>query len=444
MAEADVIIVGAGVAGLAAARELRSRGVSVLVLEARERMGGRVLTVHDERVPVAIELGAEFIHGAAPLTMQIVRDAGVATVDVTGSRWHARGRRLVRDDRLWQHLNRLMRRLDPERSPDRSFAEFIASKPGGASLRDQRKLALQFVQGFHAADPNVISERSLARGGSPDDAEDQRMGRFVYGYEWVVQYLAGDVRDAIRTSTVVSRIDWQRGKVRVTAHDADARSEEAFDAKAAIITIPHGVLTAPAGQVGTIAFEPAIDTTMRAASQLATGCVVRIVMLFREMFWEQWRIARAGGKGALSQMNFLQGDDVDVPTWWTASPLRVPLLTGWVGGPPAAELGRSSATLVFERALASLVSLLGVSAHRLEDCLEDYWMHDWLDDRFARGAYSYARVGGSTAAKRLARPVENTLFFAGEAADAEGRNGTVEGAIGSGYAAAKRYCDAAT
>ncbi len=82
---------GAGAAGLAAARSLVDAGRSVVVLEARERIGGRVFTRHDRSTHVPIELGAEFIHGAAPEVQEIVRNAGLASCDISGSRWRVVG-----------------------------------------------------------------------------------------------------------------------------------------------------------------------------------------------------------------------------------------------------------------------------------------------------------------------------------------------------------------
>jgi monoamine oxidase len=89
------------------------------------------------------------------------------------------------------------------------------------------------------------------------------------------------------------------------------------------------------------------------------------------------------------------------------------------------------------QAVTALAKNFGVTRRRVESQLEGAWTHDWDCDPYSRGAYSYSLVGGSKAAAQFARPIENTIWFAGEAADAEGRNGTVHGAIGSGRAAAR-------
>ena len=166
------------------------------------------------------------------------------------------------------------------------------------------------------------------------------------------------------------------------------------------------------------------------------GTVVRIPMLFREPFWEAKSLERRTGGRSLSGMSFLHSSDDDIPVWWTAAPVRATTLVGWAGGTRAARLIGLSVTEIEDRALAALARQFGMQRRRVESLAEHCWHHDWVTDPHALGAYSYALVGGSTAAKRLARPVNDTIFFAGEAADEAGRNGTVHGAIGTGYRAA--------
>ena len=190
MSVCDVAVVGAGVAGLAAMRELESRGLRVRVIEARDRIGGRILTMRDGRLAHPIELGAEFIHGSAEETVRIVGDAHLLACAVEGQRFRARGGRLTKLGDFWKRLDIVMRRLDPKKA-DRSFADFLAEAPGGRSAAEARTLARQFVEGFHAADTRRISARALADGGSPgDDPEEQRMLRVADGYDRVPAWLA--------------------------------------------------------------------------------------------------------------------------------------------------------------------------------------------------------------------------------------------------------------
>jgi monoamine oxidase len=431
----DVVIIGAGVAGLAAACRLTQAGATTAVLEARNRLGGRIHTIRDERAPVPIELGAEFIHGSAPELVEITRRTKLVVCDIHGQRWQAHGRKLipVDEEEFWKDLGRIMGRLDPKRSPDRSFQEFLDTKPGGASLAVQRTLAREFVQGFHAADLSRISERSLADGGAPDDEDEERQARILDGYDQVVHELA-TAAGGVRLSHQVREIAWEPGAVEVRCWQPGGGSST-VTARAAIVTVPLGVLRQTAGP-SVITFTPDIDDTRRAANQLAMGTVVRITLLFREPFWEAKAVRRKTGGRSLAEMSFLHSSDDDVPTWWTAGPVRATTLVGWSGGPKAARLAARGAAEVENRAVAACARRFGMRRSRVESLVEECWYHDWDDDAHTLGAYSYALVGGDTAAKRLARPVARTLFFAGEAADAEGRTGTVHGAIGTGYRAA--------
>jgi monoamine oxidase len=431
----DVAIIGAGVAGLAAAHRLAAAGLSTVVLEARDRIGGRIHTIRDERTPVPIELGAEFVHGSASEVVEIAKQSKLVVCDIHGERWSGIGGKLkpLDDDDFWSELERVMRRLDPERTPDRSFQEFLDTKPGGRTLARQRMLASEFVQGFHAADLTCISERSLADGGMPDDEAEKRQARVLDGYDRVPAALALGLAD-VRLSHVVREIAWEPGAVEIrVALPGDGSA--VVSARAAIITVPLGVLQRTSGPAA-ITFTPEIDDTRRAASQLAMGTIARIVLLFREPFWEARAMQRKTGGRSLAGLSFVHSSDDDVPTWWTASPVRAATLVGWAGGPKALRLISRGRDEVEARAVAAITRVFGIRRQRAESLIEQCWYHDWHSDPYTMGAYSYALVGGSTAAKRLARPVADTLFFAGEAADTEGRTGTVHAAIGTGHRAA--------
>ena len=429
----DVVVIGAGAAGLSAARALHESGVDVVVLEARERVGGRIFTHRDRGTSIPIELGAEFIHGSAPELDEILRDASLAGCDISGRRWQVVGESLRPADDFWDRLDRVMRRLDPERRPDRSFHEFLNKKPGGRRLSRARALALQYVKGFHAADPARISERALAEGGSPrGDVRERRIGRVLDGYDRVTEWIATPLGDAVRTSAIVRRIRWAPGNVLVEARHADGRPRPSVSARAAIITVPLGVLQAPVGEPGAIEFDPPLRQKRDALHQLATGHVVRITLRLSERFWASDWYARQIGTEELDALSFLHTSDEQFPVWWTAYPVRARVLVGWHGGPGALQLSRLASEQLEDAAIASLARQFHLPARRVRGMVQAAWTHDWTHDPFARGAYSYQSVGGADAPAALARPLRGTLFFAGEAADAEGRTGTVHGAIATG------------
>ena len=436
--DADVVILGGGAAGLAAAGLLHEAGARVSLLEARDRIGGRILTVRDDRLPIPIELGAEFIHGSAPETTALAREAGLPTYEVLGERWRAAKGVFNRVDDYWDRLDRVMRRLEPELDPDESFKDFLDRKPGGHTLARERTLAAEFIQGFHAADLDRISARSLADGGSPgDDPDEKRMARFIDGYDSVPTRLARGLDDAIRLRSIVTAIDWTRGAVQVALAPRRGRRTTSVRARAAIVTLPLGVLQAQPPAPGAVTISPDPRAFRAALDTLASGSVVRLILSFSEPFWTD-RKPRGGTRGAaLACMHFLHTLHAPIPIWWTSFPVRAPMLTGWVGGPRARELARQGPEGILTAALDTLASHFGMRHRTLAGLVTGFWTHDWREDPFSRGAYSYPLVGGSEAAKTLSRPIQGTLFFAGEAVDSEMRSGTVHGAIGSGRRAAK-------
>jgi monoamine oxidase len=136
-------------------------------------------------------------------------------------------------------------------------------------------------------------------------------------------------------------------------------------------------------------------------------------------------------------MRFLFSDDEQFPTWWTHLPEHAPAITGWAPARCARELTGHSAGVITSFAATSLARILGLSDERVMRSLSGAYVHDWQSDPFARGAYSWAKVGGAEAHRELSWPLDNRLFFAGEATDFTGHNGTVHAAISSGYRAAK-------
>jgi monoamine oxidase len=435
----DAVIIGAGAAGLAAASELRATGRSIVVVEARSRVGGRILTYRDPALSVPIELGAEFLHGATPNTDTIIERAGLTTVDVVGENWRARDGDFRKVD-YWEKVDKVLGKLDEHRMPDRSFSDYLAEraarkkKPKDARARS---LALEFVKGFHAADPARVSERWLAVGGDPGESpEEERTGRVLDGYDRLTAALARDVFDAIELNTVVTQIEWKRGHVTVVCRDANGFIRN-FVGRTVIVTVPIGVLQADRDDVGAIAFTPEMPAVLETVGGLAMGSVLRSVFAFSDRFWEKGLPNAPKENGGLTSLGFMHNPGATFPVWWTQFPVRAPVMVGWVGGPAASELCTLPDEEIERLALHDLAQHIGTTYEWLAGKLRGSWMHNWEQDPFSRGAYSYAVVGGSGAARKLARPVEQTIFFAGEATDTNGRSATVEGALASGFRAAR-------
>jgi len=431
------VIVGAGVAGLATARRLREHGIHCVVLEARTRIGGRVYTVTDARSPIPIELGAEFVHGEAPELRDIAREAGLTAVDVVGERWAASRGRFTSLANFWERIDRVLGKASATREPDRPLAALFAQRPGGRRFAHDRTLAREFVEGFHAAELDRISEHAVAEGGNPGgDAGEQRMARFVDGYGAVVNWLAGPVLANVQCGRVVERVEWEEGHVSVLS--TSAGRSETYGARALVVTLPVSLLHADARGLGAIAFSPEVREIREAAAGVAMGQVRRIALLLDRPLIELLDDRR---RAQLAQLTFIHARGVDVPIWWTSFPVRTNLVVGWAGGPAAIALEHLEDDLEL-RAVASLAAALDLDQRRVARHVVASFAHDWGRDPFARGAYSYPLVGGAESPRTLARPVGHTVFFAGEATDEEGRSATVHGAIGSGYRAAEQVARA--
>jgi monoamine oxidase len=422
---ADVVIVGAGAAGIAAAAVLVDEGVNVRVLEARSRIGGRAWTLRHEHTRAAIELGAEFVHGSARLTERLAVESGTLIADIAGDQWRAARGRFSPIDDFFERVGRVMARLDAGREPDRTFGDAMRARRDRGRGADAR-LARTFVQGFHAADVDEIGERALAAGGVPGDDEAAfRHGRLVTGYGPLLAHHARACLDRVRFDSVVERVRWRRGGA-----DVELRGADSVACRAVLLTVPLPLL-----QARTLRIEPEPPAWRRALDSLAMGSVVRVTLVLRSRVWETIETRRRGGPRTLAGLGFLHTPGSPFNIWWPAHPLREPVITGWSGGPPARALAAHGDPQ--DAAIAALAGALGLPPARLRREVVAGFTHDWDADPFSRGAYSYARAGGAEAAARLARPVARTLALAGEATSAR-ESGTVEGALASGRRAARQ------
>src|SRR5262249_5125629 len=159
-----------------------------------------------------------------------------------------------------------------------------------------------------------------------------------------------------------------------------------------------------------------------ALSYIRMGAVIRITLVFRERFWN--RIEPQAGR-TLEGLSFLLSPDDLFPTWWTTMPEKQPIITGWSPASHADRLSGRDVAYVTTKAVDTLARLLQVSKKDVEGRLVAAHTHDWQSDPFSLGAYSYVKVGGADAPRQLGQPIDNTLFFAGEATDLSGHTGTV-------------------
>ena len=436
----DVLVLGAGAAGLAAARDLSRAGLRVTVIEARPRVGGRILTVHDSRAPIPLELGAEFIHGATAETLPLAQAAGLAVLELPNSHELVTAGRFQPMRDFWELVDRMnhdLARRVTSRGKDFPVSEYLESASVPAS---RRGILRDFLQGFYASHPERLSAQSLAvevEGGEERDEVAGKQFRIANGGDALMKWLRDGLdpeRTEVRLSTVAEWVRWKRGAVSVACRGGDRAPLPPFNGRAALITLPLAVLKA-----GTVRFDPALPGKRRALAGLETGQVFKIVLRFRQAFWEEAEFLkerREKSGSSASGLSILHGHGAEVPTWWTSLPVRSPVLTGYVGGVVAEHLLAEDPPSRLERSLVALSDILAVPRRELEEQLDAWASHDWRADPFARGAYSYIGVGGNGAPRALARPVEGTLFFAGEATNGP-EIGTVAGALSSGRRAAR-------
>jgi monoamine oxidase len=429
MSGCDVVVIGAGAAGLAAAFELAREGRKVHVLEARERLGGRIYTRNEAGLPMPVELGAEFIHGRSAAVFTRLERAAMLAVDVAASRWRRSGDRLQSADGLFDAMREQLARV--QRPPrDLPFAEFLEHAPRGKLTPAVRAFARRLVEGFDAADATRVSTYSILREWTGGSAADAPTFRPLGGFGRLIDALAGELQAlnvTLRLNAVVEQVAWEPGSVRITGRAAGQHFE--MQAPRAIVTLPLGVLQLPEHSPGAVRFSPGLQQKQRALVGLAAGPVLKVVLRFREPFWE--RIAR----GRYRDVVFFHLPGGAFPTFWTTLPLRSTVLVAWAGGPHATRLAGSSSEDLAASAIDCVEALFVRS--RARRWLEASYVHDWQADPFARGAYSYINAGAARARHQLATSLHDTLFFAGEAADTQGESGTVTGALQSGERAAR-------
>ncbi len=428
----EVLIIGAGAAGLTAAIDLVKAGFRVTILEARDRIGGRMFTTVDPTTKVPVELGAEFVHGKPPQIWDLIRQHNLQTTELDGDQWCFRNRQLCTCD-FFSEVDEVFKNMKGD-GPDQSFTEFLEKCCPKASS-EAKQWALGYVEGFHAADPDLVSVHSLVKSNEAEEKIDgERAFHIAGGYATLLGIFEKELRQLgveICLETPVKTISWGRGKVEVAAGD------RTFSAGRVLITLPLGVLQAKPGEMGAVSFSPELPSQKLAAiEKLEMGSVIRVTLCFRERFWEKVRPSNSKQSRTLADLSFLFSRDEWFPTWWTRMPEKSAVITAWAPFPSADRLSGKTEGFVIDKALETLADFVSLDKAEVAAQLSAGYSHDWQSDPWSRGAYSYVKVHGDKAEHALGMPVDGTLFFAGEATDVEGNNGTVNGAIASGKRAA--------
>lgn len=408
----QILIVGAGAAGLLAARRLSASGFNVHLIEAAEFAGGRIRTVSISGFPAPVEAGAEFVHGDLPVTVALAREAGVSLVN-THFEQMAVGSQAAGPS-YWDEMMEKMGRLDK----DVAVADFLSTYFGGEKYEMLRRSVRGFAEGYDLADLNSASTKALyaewsSEEGTPGYRPEGGYGRLV---DFLVRQ-CDRLGVAMHFSTPVTEIHWQEGSV-----DLVTGGGSNYEGAAVLVTVSLGALFR-------LAFKPAIPDYLQAARRIGYGSVVKILLNFRSAFWRK----KKGDETTLFVLS-----DQPVPTWWTQTGATSTLLTGWLTGENMRRFLRLDEKGQVDACLASLERIFSLGTGDLRNELMACYIIDWGQQPNVYGGYSFETVTTPESRRVLNTPVGDTVYFAGEAVDEGQAPGTVEAAFHSGLVAAEK------
>lgn len=409
---ADIVIVGAGAAGLMAAMEL-SVHYRVLVLEARSVPGGRIRTVYQPDASGHIEQGAEFVHGRLPLTLSLLRQAGLTCSPVEGEIYHVKDGNWKHSEEMIEGWDLLMDNMRTE-DPSATILSFLQKHYADPKYADLRSHITRFAEGFDLADISRVSVRSLLEEWEHEMDDNFRVDQ---GYGSLISFMEAEAKKQgcqFLYDTPVKLIEWSDGHVK-----AYKDPDTVFEAGRLLVTIPLGLLQSREA-VDAIRFVPSIDPYLDAAQKMGYGSVIKFVLRFSRAFWRDHH----------SSAGFMISEET-IPTWWTQDKDQT-LLTGWLGGPPADEWINASKEQLMSIALHSLSGIFQLSYAEILSMLTESHVFNWAHDEWADGGYSYTTPDTADALKLFKQPPGGVIFFAGEAFYEGASPGTVEAALVSG------------
>ncbi|MDP4212115.1 MAG: NAD(P)/FAD-dependent oxidoreductase [Bacteroidota bacterium] len=417
-----ILIAGAGISGLIAARLLLRAGLNVGIIEARDRTGGRIFSIY--RHGVTVEAGPEFIHGRLGETMSLLEEYHIPYIKTAGKMYYARAGKFTTNTGNANHWNDLIDKMKQVKS-DIPFNRFLSENFDAEVYRELRESAKRYAAGFDLADVNTVSTCSLIREWEQEDSEQYRIPE---GYGKLTERLTAEFLSSggeIFLNQAIRHIQWARNSVCITT-----TTSRKFTATKLLIALPAGVLSLEERAGNAVQFAPKITAKRKALKEIGFGAVIKIILYWNTPFWKEF----------VSDLQFIFSDK-EIPTWWTHNPEDTRVLVGWIGGPPADDLSGLSEQEMLQIALRNLSSLFGITVSELNEKLLDSEIFNWRKDNFTHGAYSFELAGCRQAKAILKTSVEQTLYFAGEACYDGPHGGTVEAAIVSGMETAREIMD---
>lgn len=412
----DIIVIGGGAAGLIAARRLAQAGNDVTVIEAGKRLGGRMYTINGNGFTAPVEAGAEFIHGDVEVTLGLLKEAGIGYTRTAGKMYRSNNGKWQEEEEMidgWDELTEKMNTL----TEDKTLQAFLQLYFAGDKYAALRTQVNNFAEGFDVADPAKVSVFMLR-----DEWEHEGPNyRVNGGYITLVNYLENECLKAgasIQLGEVVKAINWSAGEVKVYTNAATYRASKV------LVTIPIALLQNNQAS-NAIKFTPHLTEYTKAANDIGYGNVVKVILEFSKPFWNEHK----KNAGFIISNEFM-------PVWWTQYPDKATTLTGWLGGPKASALRGVSKKEILEKSLNALCSIFNIILDEMNSYLIASEVFDWQENLLSAGAYSYATPATKKALDILIKPMDNTIYFAGEAVYNGEHPGTVEAALVSGLNAA--------
>lgn len=403
----DVLIVGAGIAGLYAAKKLMEHGMNVTILEAGNYAGGRIRTLKGF-ADFDIELGAEEVHGKRSEWYNLVTGTPGVQLGENKSEDYYYIDSQLKSESAWSGNSHLS---------DANTFEIAARNYSGADKtvyqemvdRNIHPSVHEIVNAMTGNEYGTSSNRLSILGVTEEDhlwnSGDKNYELSSSNYTAVLQHHFGDVMSKVQLNRAVKSINYSGAKTIVT----DVNGTEHVADKV-LVTVPLPILKA-----GDINFSPALpDSKKNAMNKIGMGAGMKIILKFNSRFWAEDTGSIIGGSKC--------------PEYWVVGgKSSTPILTAFIMGEKAEHLSAMGNGAVQEL-LRELDSMYGNSA--ASNAYKEAHITDWGKEPFFKGAYSYAVVGGGIAMRaELAKPIDNKIYFAGEATHTAGHNATVHGAL---------------
>jgi monoamine oxidase len=417
----SVIVIGGGAAGLMTAYELSKHKIQVTVLEAKNRLGGRIHTLSDNLFSQPIETGAEFIHGDLPITLGLLKEAGIKYHVINDKMFRLEKGKLKKQQGFTNDWNVLMKQMASMKE-DISLGDFLKQYFNETKYAELRESVRGFAGGFDLADIDTASTKTLFREWSDDMGNQYRIDG---GYKKLVDYLEAQCKNNgcnFITACCAKKISWQKNKVNILT-----MCSRIYKGDKVILTVPVSVLQADAHSEDYIEFEPVIPQHINAAKDIGFGSVIKIILEFSEPFWKEKK----------SNAGFIFTNE-QVPTWWTQLPIDNSILTGWLGGEKANSLKDNTGEEILQIALQSLSNAFDIPIEDLKMQLKASKIANWNKEADINGGYSFNTMRSVEAKRILHQPVNDTIFFAGEASFEGIPGGTVEAALSSAKGTAQQ------